>query len=158
MPAIGARTTGVSTVTDPRVSEVGRTVTGSLSLLVRLLRLRRLLDLPDPGDRVELRGGPERHRGQPPVRRNEVDQAGGRLVTRREGRRQGGAGAGLELRLERVRLDQGAAAVGDVQRDAGATEVLVTEVLRGDGHVEQRRLPARRVELPVRELLDRGAS
>src|SRR5437868_8387022 len=89
MPAIGASTTGVSTVTDPRVSEVGRAVTCSSSpaLLVRLLRLGRLLDLADPGDRVELRGRPEGHGRQLAVRRHQVDQTGGRRVTSREGGR-----------------------------------------------------------------------
>ena len=88
---------------------------------------------------LNLAAGRKRHGRQLAVRGHQVDQARGRLRRRsRSAGRQGRAGAGLELGLERVRLHQGALVVGDVQGDAGAAEVGLTEVLRRDHHVEQR--------------------
>src|SRR5690242_1848705 len=149
MPAIGARTTGVSTVSDPRVSVVGRAGTGPLSevgpapgksaLAVLLLRPGRLGDLADPGDRVEGRARPEARRHQLPALRYQVGQAGPGLVTGRERRRQRGARAGLEAGLEGARLDEGVGVVEDVERDVAAAEVLLAEVLDLDRHVVERR-------------------
>src|SRR3954470_10379367 len=104
MPAIGASTTGVSTRSDPRVSEVGSdmpplspgtpapakpasalTPLGVAALGLAALplpalgggRLRghRLLQVTGPGDRVERLRRPEAHRGQVALARGEVDQA-----------------------------------------------------------------------------------